>query len=71
MDAGLPVHYEVSWGDAANPFNSTLDQNTTSGTNETFNWMYPQPGEYSASVTAYNLHSEPYGYVKYTHNLSR
>ena len=33
--------------------------------------QYLVPGEYTVNVTAYNLHSEQYGYVKYTHNLSR
>ena len=71
VDAGLPVHYTVTWGTTAGELNITRDQNVTSGTNETFSYSYNDPGQYLVNITAYNLHSEPYGYNKYTHNLSR
>ena len=71
VDSGLPVHYTISWSPNAGFSNETIDQNSTSGTNETFTFNVDDPGQYLVNITAYNLHSEPYGYNKYTHNLSR
>ena len=71
VDSGLPVHYSIDWGPDSGISNSTKDQNVTSGTNETFSYTIPVPGQYLANITAYNLHSEPYGFNKYTHNLTR
>ena len=33
--------------------------------------VYEDVGEYTINITAYNLHSEEYGFNKYVHNLTR
>ena len=36
-----------------------------------FTHAYKEVGTYILNISAYNLHSEPYGFNKYTHNMSR
>ena len=36
-----------------------------------FSHIYPDVGEYTINITAYNLHSEVFGYNKFTHNMTR
>lgn len=36
-----------------------------------FSHVYEDVGEYTINITAYNLHSEEYGFNKYIHNLTR
>ena len=85
IDSGRPVQYTISW--SVNDTDFVFDengklyicflkkfQNITLDTNakpQQFTYSYTDPGEYVVNLTAYNLHSETYGYVKYTHNLSR